>query len=240
MAKRHTAVILPGWNMHSDRYVPFVALLTEAGFRVETVSFPGFPGGEAITAAYTLADYESYLQRFLDEKRITSPILIGHSFGGRVALRYAARHPSVPALILTGTPGFRTTHPVKYAASWVAAKAGRAAVRMMGLQRSSGQFRDTLYRVMGVRDFGRAGPVLRETFRNITRESLVPYMEQVHMPCLLVWGEADTLVPVQVAKRMNGRIVSSVLERVPGADHMFPCTQPEWFIKRILPFLTTI
>ena len=218
-------VILHGWGVSAKRYDPLIKELRDKKFRVFAFDFP------IAEQPSILSDYVSYLQKYLQKNKIVKPILIGHSFGGRVALKYQFVYPdSIAGLILTGTPGFSPFTKKLFIAL---AKIGKIFFH-------SSQLRDWYYYIIGARDYYRAKGVMKNTFKNIVSESLVPYMKSVHIPTLLVWGEDDLLVPVWVAKKMEKTIQKSQLIIIPNSGHNVSFAHPKEFVKNIYDFLLSL
>jgi len=65
-------------------------------------------------------------------------------------------------------------------------------------------------------------------------------MESVGVPCLLLWGEYDIIVPVAIAERMHQVVAGSQLVVIPEADHGVPFKQPEVFVSYIERFLKKV
>jgi pimeloyl-ACP methyl ester carboxylesterase len=104
---KSTIVILHGWGLSKKKFDPLVEQLTNNGYDAKALDFPGFGESKSPVKPFTLSDYAEYLYSYLKKEDIKYPIFIGHSFGGRVALRFSTLYPkSVRALILTGTPGY--------------------------------------------------------------------------------------------------------------------------------------
>src|SRR5437773_11480143 len=109
-------VLIPGIQGRWEWMRPAVRALA-VHWRVLATSLPGEPG-EARCAGESFDELVSHIDRLLDDARISSAVICGVSFGGLVALRYAARRPQrVRALILVSTPGPRWTpasHQARY------------------------------------------------------------------------------------------------------------------------------
>jgi pimeloyl-ACP methyl ester carboxylesterase len=104
-------VFLHGWGLGHRSYRHSLARLVDLGCRVWAPSLPGF-GGSAPLAGPELAlsDYADWVAAFLDAVDIDEPVfLIGHSFGGGVAVSTAHRHPArVRSLVLVNSIGGAT------------------------------------------------------------------------------------------------------------------------------------
>ena len=239
--KKLPIIILHGWGLSGSRFAPLVDLLSRAGYSPYAPDFPGFGTSEIPKSAYTLADYSNFLADYITKHTIQRPILIGHSFGGRVALKFQSMYPSVArALILTGTPGY-TPVPRKKLMMFVAvAKIGRKIFELPVLRIVQDSVRKWYYYVVGAREFYRADGVMREVFKNVVAEGLEPYMSSVNIPCFLVWGELDRITPVWIAQKMQKVIKGSTLLIIPDTDHGISFKEPALFYKAITNFLRSV
>jgi pimeloyl-ACP methyl ester carboxylesterase len=237
----HPIVVLHGWGLSAKTFEPLVAELKKQHFQVMVPDFPGFDSLHIPAKPLTLADYADFLDSYLRKHHIEKPILIGHSFGGRVALKYQYDYPgNIAALILTGAPGFTPVSRKKLALFISIAKIGGTLFSLPLLYRLKDRVRLWYYYVVGARDFYRAEGVMRETFKNIVKEPLVSCMENVRVPTLLVWGESDVIVPVSVAARMEKVIRGAKLLVLPHEGHNVPYKKPKEFTAAIYDFLLSI
>ena len=189
----------------------------------------------------TLTDYAQFLRDYITKEHITNPVFIGHSFGGRVALKYNELYPNgVSALVLTATPGYTPIPRKKLMLFIYLAKIGKYAFSLPIINLLKDNVRRWYYYLVGARDFYRAHGVMRETFKNIVAEELEESMRIVNIPTLLVWGAGDVMVPVWIGQRMNKTIQGSKLVIIPGSDHGLPFKEPKNFYKAIAPFLKTL
>ena len=98
-------VLLHGWGQNIEMMRP-IGDNFQNRFRITILDFPGSGESEEPKEAWTIDDYELMLEEFLKKVNVKKPIVIGHSFGGRVAIRYSARNP-ISKLVLFGSPCIR-------------------------------------------------------------------------------------------------------------------------------------
>jgi len=77
-------VLLHGWGQNIEMMEPLAKNFKEN--RITILDFPGFGKSEEPLSPLTIYDYIEILRELLTTLKIENPILIGHSFGGRVAI----------------------------------------------------------------------------------------------------------------------------------------------------------
>ncbi len=239
--KKSPIVILHGWGLSSETFTPLRLKLKELGYQVYSPDLPGFGKSKKPNHPLELSSYALFLQKYLRDNSIKHPILIGHSFGGRVSLKYIYLYPkSVRAIILSGTPGFTPIPKKKLMLFIFLAKLGGFLFSIPPLTLFSDDVRKWYYYVVGAKEFFRAEGVMRETFKRIVKEDLVECMENVTVPCLLIWGQYDIIVPVSIAHRMKDVIPQSQIVVLPEADHGAPFKEPRIFASYVDRFLNSL
>lgn len=228
-------IILHGWGLHGGVYGELKKLLEKEGFKAFIPDLPGFGKEPLRSQTMMLDDYVGFVDEFLNANKIVKPIIIGHSFGGRVALKYAFKYPEkVTKLVLTGAPVIRS-RVFKRKISYMVSIAGGQLFRFLP-KTTKGFLRKLLYFSIGEWDYYKAGP-LKQVFKNIISEDLVFYAKNVKVPVLLVWGENDRVVPVSDMKKIVKIIPHATFSVVKDAGHKLPYEKPVEFFKAIKPFL---
>jgi len=170
--------------------------------------------------------------KFKDGKAV---ILIGHSFGGRIAIKYAAKYPEkVDKLILTGAAGIKHRLNTKQKIFFILAKAGKKILRFGRLASYSQKI---LYKLAREKDYYQASPRMKEVMKNVLAEDLTLYLDKIKTLTLLVWGANDYSTPLSDGKIMNEKIENSELVIFDGANHSLPYQKPEEFAKIVLEFI---
>lgn len=236
ISSKSSILILHGWGVRGSTYNEIKDLLEDQGFTVFVPDLPGFGEEPLRSQTMMLDDYVDFVDEFLKANKILKPVIIGHSFGGRVALKYAFKYPEkATKVVLTGAPVIRS-RVFKRKISFIVAIAGGQLFRF--LPKTTKDFlRKLLYFLVGERDYYSAGP-LKQVFKNIISEDLVFYAKNVKVPVLLVWGENDKVVPVSDMKKIAKIIPHATFSVAKDAGHKLPYEKPEIFVKAILPFLS--
>lgn len=65
------------------------------------------------------------------------------------------------------------------------------------------------------------------------RDDLAPRLPALHIPTLLLWGDADPISPVQVGQRLASLLPQASLHVVAGGDHGLACT----FASQVAPLI---
>lgn len=238
--KTKDLIILHGWNLNGAKFAGLADVFRRQGYRVFTPDFPGFGLQPPPSRPWHVVDYAEFLRQYIQKNQMKDPIIIGHSFGGRVTLKYVQLYPkSARAIVLSGTPGFSPIPKKKMFLFLVIAKIGGMLFSIPPLSLFSGWARRWLYYLAGTREFIRAEGVMKDTFKNIVRDDLSSAMTTVTIPCLLLWGEYDVIVPEAIARRMCDVIPTATLKVIPEVDHGVPFKEPDVFAGFVKEFLNT-
>lgn len=239
MQKCHNILILHGWRLSGDKYINLAKLLSSGKhFQVFSPDMPGFGKEEIPLRPFSLNDYVDFIDKFLKKKKINRTFIIGHSFGGRVAIKFASLFPQkVEKVVLTGVPGFLPVSNLKVKFFLLVSKTGKLLFSLPLLSILEKKARNVLYKISGASDYAHTSGTMRETFKLIIREDLAESMKKLRIPVKLVWGELDTTVPVGIAYKMNMVIGGSKLTVINKATHRLPYENYQDFFQAVKSFL---
>ncbi len=106
-------LLLHGWGVSSALFQPTMAGLKHA-FTLIAPDFPGFGSTTPPPTAWSVNDYAVWVVHVLDSLHISQVHVIGHSHGGRVAIKLASQWPErVVKLVLADSAGIRPKRTLK-------------------------------------------------------------------------------------------------------------------------------
>ena len=208
--KGRDIVLLHGWGQNIEMMKPLGDYFSD-NYRITILDLPGFGKSDEPKESWNIEKYSSFLELFLKELNVKKPIVIGHSFGGRVAIRYSSRNP-IEKLVLFGSPCIRIDEELP-----ITVKLLKKIKRIPGLN-EIGEF---MKKYIGSRDYKAASPVMRQTIVEVVNEDLSKYAREIEEPTLLIWGENDTEAPVKDAKELEKIMIDAALIILPGTHYAY-------------------
>ncbi len=207
-------LLLHGWGCTHEYYKPLASLLAPS-YTVYNFDLPGFGASDEAPSDWGLGDYVKMLEAFIEEHCDGPVSLVGHSFGGRMAIRYASRH-EVSRLALVDAAGIKPRRTLKYWLRVYLYKCKRFLV--LKVFRRPDLFE--LWRAhQGSADYKAASANMKPVFVRVVNEDLKDCLPLIQAPTLLFWGENDTATPLADARLMQKRILDTRLVVIPGAGH---------------------
>jgi len=203
-------LLLHGWGQNIEMMKPLGDNFSDH-FRVTILDFPGFGASEEPKEAWNIDKYSAVLEEFAKKVDIKKPIVIGHSFGGRVAIRYCARNP-IEKLILFGSPCIRIQEELS-----IPVKILKQLKKLPGLN----ELGEYMKQYIGSRDYKAASPIMRQTLVEVVNEDLSKYAREIEEPTLLIWGENDEEAPVSEARELEKIMINAALIVIPGTHYAY-------------------
>lgn len=198
--------LLHGWGASGEIFKDFIKNFPEKTFI--TIDFPPFGKSEKDIKGWGIFTYVSLFMSLCEHLRIDECDILGHSFGGRIAIIVSAiKRSLVHSCILVDSAGMRPRRKPSYFIKIWKYK----LLKRMGKDVSK----------KGSPDYRALSPAMKETFKNIIGTHLEDYAKNMKVKTLIVWGKEDKETPLYMAKRLNKLIGSSRLKIIEGAGH-FP------------------
>lgn len=171
-----------------------------------------------------LDDYVKSVLDIINFYKMTDIVLIGHSFGGRVAIKIAGKYGYLlRKLILVDSAGVLPRRTIKYRCRILRHK----ILSLLKIEHSAGSS-----------DYQKLDNNGKQTFKNIVNEDLSGLAAKITVPTLLFWGSKDKETAIYMAKRLKKLIYNSCLVIFKGAGHYSYLDAPNMFYKLVLIFLS--
>lgn len=218
---------LHGWQRNHRDFEGAIAAPGTGGGELDAVALdlPGFGASPPPPEPWGSADYARAVATAAEELAgaLGGPLVVlGHSFGGRVALELAGSRPElVEALVLTGVPHLVEAGEGGRPRGAVPFRLGRALHRRGLLSEAR---LDRLRQRYGSADYRAASGVMRQVLVRTVNERYDQVLERVACPVELVWGDDDRETPLAVAELAGERLRDATLTVCPGAGHLTPLT----------------
>jgi len=231
-----------GWGHTHRNMLPLAEATRRLGGSV-LLDLPGFGDSPPPPGAWSTADYADAVAEFLTARFSAGGppgrrIWIGHSFGCRVGLQLASRHPGlIGGLFLIAAAGLPRTRSLPERIRFAAR---RWAFRTARSLTPEGPRRDALRARFGSADYARAGP-MRPILVKAVGEDLSGVARTVSCPAVLVYGDRDSETPPEIGTRLSGLIPQSRLIVLRGFDHWSVLTDGRHqIVQRLSEFVEQI
>jgi pimeloyl-ACP methyl ester carboxylesterase len=210
---------------------------------------------------YSLGAHAAGVRDLLSALGIDRVTVVGHSLGGGIAMQFAYQFPErCERLVLVSSGGLgREVHLVLRAAALPGADyvlPALTSTRLLGVGRGVGGLlrrlrlsppEDLQVLADGFASLDNAGS--RQAFLHTVRAVIEPSGQRVSaqdrlslaalLPSLIVWGENDSIIPVEHGTAAHEAMPGSRLEVFPGAGHMPHDADPERFAALLIEFCRT-
>ncbi len=194
-------IILHGWGSNKNLMKQTFGNYMD-GFRHIYIDLPGF-GNSTCSTALTTTDVARIVELFMIHINAQKDIIMGHSFGGKVAL---VLEPKI--LVLVASAGIYVEKPLKIKAKIALFK----LFKLLGLSK---------FRSLFVADDAKKlSEYMYQTFKNVVNEDFSDEFSKYEGRALLFWGKEDTATPLSSAQKIHELIKDSALEVYEG-DHYF-------------------
>ena len=230
---------LGSWGLWQDTMVNL-----GRDYRTYALDFWGFGESGKKRTSYSVQDFVSLIDQFMENLGISQAPLIGHSMGGTVSLLVAIQYPQrVSRVVVVGSP------IVGSSLAWPLKLAGRRLIAFLLFQqmwafrlgmRVFTPFisRDPRLPEMMDRDLSRT---TLESFllsiASLRRTDVRPNLSAIQIPALGMYGDRDNIVHPRQWQPMQAGIPHARVQRFPSAGHFIMLDEPRVFEQTLQDFL---
>lgn len=201
-------VLLHGWGQNIEMMKPLGDGLKN-NYNVLIIDLPGYGLSDEPSFAWSVYDYVDMLHKFLEELKINNPILIGHSFGGKISLLYASKY-NVKKLVLFGSPFKKEIKKES-----LKLKTLKTLKKVPIINKLEGFAKKHI----GSDDYRNASPIMREILVGTVNLDIEEEVSKIKCPTLIIWGDLDEAVPLNRAYELEKLIPDSAVILYEGCTH---------------------
>ena len=226
-----TIVILHGWGHSREHWAQFASMFHDVD--VQTIDLPGFGSEPLVSPEWGIPEYASWVVEKLQALRFGGQaasakrkvILIGHSFGGRIATCIASRNPEwLAQLVLIGAPClYMPSQKVRLL------KRIAKVVKMLGLTSNPLSLNSELT------EADKKG--MGEIYRRVVSYDQTEELKKIHARTLILRGIDDTYPGDEVCSTMHRLVQGSQYEVIPGVGHNIHLENPTLLYGIVRKFL---
>ena len=206
--KENPIVLLHGWGQNIQM---MQGIGNQFSFtnRVIIVDLPGFGKSGEPKTVWTLDDYVLFLKELLDKLNVDNPIIIGHSFGGKIGLLYATKY-QVKKLICLASPYKKMVIKMS-----LKTKILKTAKKIPVLNKLEGFAKKHI----GSTDYKNASDMMRKILVEHVNYDITDQLHKINCPTLLIWGTMDKAVSINDAYELEKLIKDCGLVTYDGCTH---------------------
>jgi pimeloyl-ACP methyl ester carboxylesterase len=204
-------LVLPGWRRSIDEWIPIAKSLSEK-YEVILLDLPGFGVTTTPKGVFGVLEYVNFVKEFLAKLKIEKCAILGHSFGGRLAIVLASEGGLVKKLVLVDSGGIETKS--LYAKLIYILKTLLLPVFIILPTSLKGKIGN----LIGSSDYKTSGE-MRKIFVKVVNQNLRKYLPKIKASTLIIWGDRDNQLPVSETKIFRQAISDAKVRIVWGAGH---------------------
>ncbi len=227
-----TIYLLHGWAIsavNESKWQQLRTFLKKQGIDTIFLALPGL--SSPLDRPWTLQSYVEWLAEQLPKEE--KVVLLGHSFGGQLATRFAAQYPKrLSKLILIASAGIRDYSffaVAKRSVFYTLAKVG-------GFAKNNHTLKSLLYKLAREQDYNQADEIMKKTMASVLSDEVKKDIPNVTCETLLIWGKRDKSTPY-TNTRFFLQIPRSKLVTMPDARHSPQFTHAAEVAENIATFV---
>lgn len=201
-------IFLHGWGQNIEMMQPIAKPFIKRN-NVLIIDLPGFGKSDEPKEIWSIYDYADMVNDFVKELKMKNPIIIGHSFGGKISLCYATKYKT-EKLVLLASP-----YKKKIKKESLKLKTLKALKKVPGLNKLEG----IVKKHMGSTDYRNASEHMRKILVGHVNLDLTEEAKKIKCPTLLIWGTNDQAADYEDALELEKLIPDCGLVTYEGCTH---------------------
>lgn len=228
-------ILMHGWGCNYTT-VASIANAINTKMKVYSLDLPGHGKSQEPPEPWGIEKFTQLVEKFMEQMNISNPVLIGHSFGGRISILLSSRR-DIKKVVLVDAAGIKPSRSLKYYAKVYSFKTAKKLFPIIFGKKKGEEMINRWRGKAGSADYRNSSPIMRAVMSICVNEDLKHVMPSIKAPTLLIWGEKDTATPLKDAKTMERLIPDAGLVSFEEAGHYSFLDNPGQFRAVIQSFL---
>lgn len=222
-------IFLHGWGCDHTSFLFLQQYLTKS--TLHFANLDGFGGQEPPTEP-SIKGYAQRLKEYIIQNNLKNVVLVGHSFGGRVAIEYASSNNCL-GVVLVNSAGIKPRFSLKKQLKICKYKVTKYFV-------NKGLISKQRLNKFGSPDYKNSNKMLQAVLVSCVNYNQKPLLKQINQPTLIVWGNKDNQTPLYMAKQLNKHIKNSTLFVLDNCGHFSFLQKPYQFYQYLNQFICNL
>ena len=224
-------LILPGWGDNRNTFNTMINTLKK-DYSVYIIDYPYFGNSPLPNKELTIYDYANLIKEFIKDNNIINPIIIAHSFGGRITSILLGKYKiKVKKIILIDVAGIKRFN-IKIFLKQKIYKILKLLINILPKNKQYKYYKKLLNKFSS-NDYLNIPVIMKNTFKNIINEDLSKYYKNISTNTIIIWGEKDQDTPLKDAKYLHRIIKNSSLIIFKNTNHFSYINNELEIIKQI-------
>lgn len=219
-------VLLHGWGQNIEMMQPIGNRMSKQ-YHIVIIDLPGFGNSDEPTKVWTVYDYAEALHELLKNLSINEPIMIGHSFGGKISLVYASKY-KVKKLVTFGSPFKKEIQQLS-----MKTKILKSLKKVPGINK----LEEFAKKHIGSSDYKNASKMMRDILVDTVNLDISEDVKKISCPTLLIWGTNDEAVSINDAYELEKLIPDAGVVEYEGCTHYAYLERLDYTITVLNAFL---
>ena len=198
-------LFLHGWGQNKEMMYPIISELKEK-YKCVVLDLPGF-GKSLFDNSKDIEEYVSSIRCFLEKNGLLPKYIVGHSFGGKLALEYYFKYKDIDKMVFIASPILKPKRSIKYYYKVYKYKILKKI--------------NIVSKNVGSEDYKNCKKEMKSFFVKVVNTHYDKKVKDINIPVLLIWGDKDNQVKLDKGKKLNKIIKSSQLYILKGSHFAY-------------------
>lgn len=204
--KGEVILFLHGWGQNKEMMLPLIEMLKNK-YKCVIIDMPGF-GKTDFNGCETIGSYTKKIRTFLEKEKLLPKYIVGHSFGGKIAIEYYLNHKDLKKIVLIASPILKPDRRIGY------------YYKVYKYKLLKKIFKNKKFN-LGSEDYKNCPNGMKKFFNQVVNMHYNNQVSNIDIPTLLIWSDKDKKVPLKKGKKLFKMIKNSKLYVLKGTHFAY-------------------